>query len=92
VPQAGAWWASHRISQCAHATTPLHHPVVGPLTLRFETLSFPADPDHALGLFTAEPGSSSAQALPLPASWTAPEARAVPEAPGLTGPGEPGRP
>ncbi|WP_329457855.1 helix-turn-helix transcriptional regulator [Streptomyces sp. NBC_01497] len=91
VPKAGTWWASHRISQCVHATTPLHHPVVGPLTLRFETLSFPADPDHTLGLFTAEPGSPSAQALSLLASWTAPEIRADPEVPGRTGPGEPHR-
>ncbi|MCF3965097.1 helix-turn-helix transcriptional regulator [Streptomyces fuscigenes] len=93
VPRAGDWWAGHRLFQCAHAPMRLHHPVVGDLDLRYESLSFPADPDHDLGLFTAAPGSPSAQALALLASWSAPERRPdepVPGHPGAVRPGLPG--
>ncbi|GAA1698198.1 hypothetical protein GCM10009680_42980 [Streptomyces yatensis] len=72
VPEFSAWWDSHRVAQCAHDTQHLHHPVVGELTLRHETLAFPADPDQAVCVYTAEPGSASAEALALLASWSAP--------------------
>ncbi|QDN93675.1 helix-turn-helix domain-containing protein [Streptomyces sp. RLB3-6] len=45
VPQFHTWWASHRVDQCAHGTQRLRHPVVGELTLSYETLALPADPD-----------------------------------------------
>ncbi|WP_433427562.1 hypothetical protein [Nonomuraea sp. CA-141351] len=50
-----------------------HPPLVGELTLYRETLTFPADPDQIMCLYTAEPGTASAQALGLLASWTAPD-------------------
>ncbi|GAA1713285.1 helix-turn-helix transcriptional regulator [Streptomyces yatensis] len=75
VPEFSAWWDSHRVAQCAHDTQHLHHPVVGELTLRHETLALPADPDQAVCVYTAEPGSASAEALALLASWSAPDAQ-----------------
>ncbi|MFI6743230.1 helix-turn-helix transcriptional regulator [Nonomuraea sp. NPDC050451] len=74
VPEFSTWWDSHRVAQCSHSTQYFHHPVVGELTLRHETLAFPSDPGQTLCVYTAEPGSTSAQALALLASWSAPHA------------------
>lgn len=48
----------------------LLHPVVGDLTLDFESLELPGDPGQTLLVYTAEPGSPTRQALDLLASWT----------------------
>ncbi|MER5796119.1 helix-turn-helix transcriptional regulator [Streptomyces sp. NPDC001980] len=72
VPEFATWWAGHRVDQCAHGTRRLVHPVVGELTLSYETLALPADPDQSIVLYTAEPGSASAETLRLLASWTTP--------------------
>ncbi|MFJ9587828.1 helix-turn-helix transcriptional regulator [Streptomyces acidicola] len=72
VPEFSTWWAGHRVDQCAHGTQRLDHPVVGELTLSYETLALPADPDQSIVLYTTEPGSASAETLRLLASWTAP--------------------
>ena len=50
-------------------TKRFHHRVVGELTLSWEGLELPGDPGQALIAFTAEPGSPSADALGLLASW-----------------------
>jgi hypothetical protein len=49
----------------------LHHRVVGDLDLAFETFPLGADPSQSLLAYTAEPGSSSHDALSLLASWSA---------------------
>jgi len=49
-----------------------HHPTVGELTIAYEALPLPDDIDQVLFIYTAEPGSPSAQALQLLASWTLP--------------------
>ncbi|MCG7207227.1 helix-turn-helix transcriptional regulator [Streptomyces arenae] len=72
VPEFSNWWAGHRVDQCAHGTQRLDHPVVGELTLSYETLALPADPDQSIVLYTTEPGSASAETLRLLASWTTP--------------------
>lgn len=72
VPESNAWWASHQLDDCGHGTQLFHHAVVGELTLHHEALSFSNDPDQTMCLYTAEPGSSSAQTLALLASWSAP--------------------
>jgi|tagenome__1003787_1003787.scaffolds.fasta_scaffold20327793_2 hypothetical protein len=51
-------------------------PLVGSLSLQYETQSFLADTDQALCLYTAEAGSPSAEALALLASWIAPSSPA----------------
>ncbi|MFJ9587830.1 helix-turn-helix transcriptional regulator [Streptomyces acidicola] len=72
VPGFSSWWAGHGVDQCAHGTRRLVHPVVGELTLSYEILALPADPDLSICLYTAEPGSASAETLRMLASWSAP--------------------
>jgi transcriptional regulator with XRE-family HTH domain len=48
-----------------------HHPVVGELSLTFETMRIEADPQLTMFVYTAEIGSKSEEALSLLASWTA---------------------
>ena len=52
-------------------TKAVRHPVVGELTLTYEMLELAADSGLAVLTYTAEPGSKSAEALDLLASWTA---------------------
>jgi transcriptional regulator with XRE-family HTH domain len=62
-------WASHDVEKKTHGTMRLTHPLVGVLTLRYETLALQGDQDQYLTSYHAEPGSSSEQALRLLASW-----------------------
>ncbi|MDH6134052.1 transcriptional regulator with XRE-family HTH domain [Kitasatospora sp. MAA4] len=64
-------WASHDVRDKGHGVKDLHHPVAGRLTLAYETLRLPSDPDQVLLAYHAEPGSPSAESLRLLASWTA---------------------
>ncbi|MGP3535028.1 helix-turn-helix domain-containing protein [Microbacterium sp. RD1] len=63
------WWTQHRVHQRTHGTKRLQHPVAGPLTVDFETLTLPGDADQTLFVYTTPAGSSSRQALELLASW-----------------------
>ncbi|MHC3475631.1 MmyB family transcriptional regulator, partial [Streptomyces sp. 7R007] len=69
-PECDRWWQTHRVHQRAHGSKRLHHPVVGDLTVEYETLTLPGDPDTTLFVYTAEEGSSSKRSLDLLASWT----------------------
>ncbi|MFI8848854.1 helix-turn-helix transcriptional regulator [Streptomyces sp. NPDC053499] len=64
------WWEKHRVHQRTHGSKRLHHALIGELTVEYETLTLPGDPDTTLFIYTAEPGSSSGQALDLLAMWT----------------------
>ena len=44
-------------------TKRFHHPVVGELTLAYEELAITAEPGQVLMVYTAEPGSPSAERL-----------------------------
>jgi len=66
----GAWWEGHRVHQRTSGSKRLRHPVVGDLTVDYETLMLPGDPDQALFVYTAAAGTASGQALDLLASWT----------------------
>jgi transcriptional regulator with XRE-family HTH domain len=75
------WWAEHDVLRRTHGSKRLHHPLVGDLTLDYEALTPSGEPDQILGIYTAEPGSPSEQALRLLASWTsAPTTRLDPAA------------
>lgn len=65
------WWSDHQVWARPHGTTDLHHPVVGDLTLAYETLAMPDAPDQLLVTYTAERGSPTHTALHLLASWHA---------------------
>lgn len=48
-----------------------HHPVVGDLTLSYESMELTADSGQRLNAHVAEPGTPSAAALALLGSWAA---------------------
>ncbi|WP_449386162.1 helix-turn-helix domain-containing protein [Cellulomonas soli] len=64
-------WAAHDVRTHGSGTKRFHHPVVGELVLAYEELAITAEPGHVLLVYTAEPGSSSAERLRLLASWAA---------------------
>jgi transcriptional regulator with XRE-family HTH domain len=64
-------WAAHNVRIHRTGGKDLHHPVVGDLSLTYEMLEVAADSGLAIVTYTAEPGSRSAEALDLLASWTA---------------------
>jgi len=70
-PDFRARWAAHDVRLHRDGTKHFVHPVVGRLDLDFT--AFPVDADSALTLtaYTAPPGSPSADALALLASWEA---------------------
>ncbi len=70
------WWAGHRVAAASAGTVRLHHPVVGDLELNVENLSLPDDPDQVLRVFSAKPGSPSADSLTLLGSYGAEPATA----------------
>ncbi|MFG1993250.1 helix-turn-helix transcriptional regulator [Actinoplanes sp. NPDC048988] len=59
------WWNAHQVHERTHGTKHMTHPAVGPITLRYEALSLPGDPDQTLFLYTTDPGSPSADNLRL---------------------------
>ncbi|MFD2470660.1 helix-turn-helix domain-containing protein [Amycolatopsis silviterrae] len=65
------WWEQHRVHQRTHGSKRLRHPLVGDLTVEYETLTPPGDPDTTLFVYTTQEGSSSRRAMNLLASWTA---------------------
>lgn len=66
------WWAEHRVYQRTHGTKRLRHPLAGELTVDYETLTLPGDPDQTLFVYSTEPGTTSRAALDLLAGWVAP--------------------
>jgi len=79
-PDFRRWWAEHDVYQRDHGTKRYHHPVVGDLELGYEAMTPVGEPDLVFGTHTAEPGSPSAQALALLASWSTTGAPAHPAA------------
>ncbi|WP_019135394.1 helix-turn-helix transcriptional regulator [Cellulomonas massiliensis] len=68
-------WGAHDVRTHGAGTKRFHHPVVGDLTLAYEELAITAEPGQVLMVYTAEPGSPSAERLRLLASWAAEPAR-----------------
>jgi transcriptional regulator with XRE-family HTH domain len=65
------WWAGHRLVTAHAGILRMRHPVVGDLELSFEDLAPRHDPDQTLRMFTASPGSPSADSLALLGSFGA---------------------
>src|SRR6478752_7574074 len=69
-------WGAHDVRTHGSGTKRFNHPVVGELTLAYEELIITADPGCVLMIYTAEPGSPSAERLRVLASWGVPQSAA----------------
>ncbi|MGJ5833215.1 helix-turn-helix domain-containing protein [Streptomyces ossamyceticus] len=74
-------WAAHDVKEKSHGVKRMRHPLVGDLTLSFESFPLPDDHEQTLITYHAEPGSPSAEALRLLASWGTDATRARTTAP-----------
>lgn len=73
-PEFRHWWSQHHVHQRTFGNKRLHHPVVGELTVDYETLSLPGDSQQTLYIYTTPPDSASRQAMDLLVSWSHPQA------------------
>lgn len=69
-------WGAHNVRTHGAGTKRFNHPVVGEMTLVYEELAITAEPGLVLLVYTAEPGSPTAERTRMLASWsaTSPEA------------------
>ncbi|GHH90016.1 helix-turn-helix transcriptional regulator [Streptomyces capillispiralis] len=75
-------WAAHDVKEKSHGVKHLRHPLVGELTLLWESFRPAGDTsEQSLVTYFAEPGSPSAEALRLLASWGADAHRSGTSAP-----------
>jgi transcriptional regulator with XRE-family HTH domain len=80
-------WATHNVRLHHKGEKRFNHPVVGELELSYNLIELPADPGLMMVAYTAEPGSRSAEAFSLLASWAATEeAQVAGSGDGLAGP------
>jgi transcriptional regulator with XRE-family HTH domain len=73
------WWNEHDVAVRGKGTKKLCHPVVGELTLDWDTLTCATDPEQHIIVWTAAPGSPSHDGLRLLASWAADQKRTAPD-------------
>ncbi|MBZ6475294.1 helix-turn-helix transcriptional regulator [Streptomyces griseocarneus] len=80
------WWAEHPVQDKTSGTKRFHHPLVGDLTLTYDTLRAADDPDQALITYTAEPHTPSHDALRMLLTWTTPTPTTATTPPSTVGP------
>lgn len=68
-PEFRTWWGGHTVRTHTTGTKRIHHPVVGDITVGYETLEVPSAHGLRLVTYLAEPGTASADALDLLRSW-----------------------
>jgi transcriptional regulator with XRE-family HTH domain len=66
-------WAAHNVRLHNQGIKQFNHPVVGDLELTYNRIELPGDPGLAVIAYTPEPGSKSADAFSLLATWAATE-------------------
>ena len=64
-------WGAHNVRHHGSGLKTFHHAVVGDITIAYEGLEMAAEPGLTLTIYSAEPGSPSAERLQLLASWAA---------------------
>jgi transcriptional regulator with XRE-family HTH domain len=67
------YWATHDVRLHNKGEKRFNHPIVGELEVSYNRIELPADPGVMIVAYTAEPGSRSAEAFSLLASWAATE-------------------
>lgn len=71
-------WGAHNVRTHGSGTKRFNHPIVGEVSLAYEELVITADPGSIMMVYTAEPGSPSAERLRLLGSWAAEHSAAQP--------------
>lgn len=74
------WWQEHGVTDQTSVPKLIDHPVAGRLSFGIEMLTTPHDAEQRLVVYTVEPASATARALPLLHSWGV-EARGADTAP-----------
>lgn len=64
-------WATHNVRFHDTGTKDFHHPIVGDISLTYNRMEVSADSGLTITIWTAEPGSKSAEAVTLLGSWAA---------------------
>ena len=64
-------WGAHDVRTHGTGTKRFVHPVVGELTFAYEEFALTGEPGLVMLVYTAEPGSPSAERVALLASWAA---------------------
>ncbi|MEO3814475.1 helix-turn-helix transcriptional regulator [Sphaerisporangium sp. B11E5] len=62
-PEFARMWARHDVTELLVGVKRYRHPAVGTMTLTYQAMSLPAEPDQTLLLYSVEPGSPSDRAL-----------------------------
>jgi transcriptional regulator with XRE-family HTH domain len=70
-PEVAGWWDDHGVTDRTSVAKRIAHPEAGVLSFGIEAVATPHDPEQRLVVYTVEPGSATALALPLLASWGA---------------------
>ncbi|GAA0462872.1 hypothetical protein Ade02nite_29490 [Paractinoplanes deccanensis] len=83
-------WGAHDVRAHGTGVKQVRHPVVGELELSYQSLDLRDAPGLTMTVYTAEPGSLSAERLAMLDIAARPPARAASRA--GTPPGRPGRP
>ena len=68
-PEFARLWATHRVREKTRGSHRYRHPVVGELTLHYESFRLPDAPDQSLVMQAPEPNSVDEETLRLLASW-----------------------
>ena len=63
-------WAARDVRYYRSGTQPFHHPIAGDLTLDYDALEIPSDPDLTIVAYSAEPGTTAQQTLKQLEQWT----------------------
>ncbi|MFE7721453.1 helix-turn-helix transcriptional regulator [Nocardia rhizosphaerihabitans] len=62
-------WAKHNVRSHSRGRKVVHHPAVGTMDLAYDDFALPGDPHVSITTYTADPGTPSADALTLLATW-----------------------
>ncbi|MEU8080952.1 helix-turn-helix transcriptional regulator [Catellatospora citrea] len=72
-PEFRTWWNGHRVQDRTYGTKQLTHPLAGPMTIHYEALVLPGDPDQTLFIYSTDPGSRSTANMRLLAMYAGQE-------------------
>jgi len=71
-PEFARYWADYQVFEHTHGTKRFHHDAVGLMTINYESLVPPADPELSIIVYTAATGSPSEEKLKILAALAEP--------------------